>query len=323
MVLENGSLLEGVEVLVVKFSSNKTKKGQDFFSLQVRDKTSEVDCKIWNANSDLKPILKTGNVVRIWATVGEYGGKPQLTINRVEPSDSDPATFAKGTRFDVEALWTSVSNVIESFEEPLTKGIAENLILSEGVITSLFKKAPAATNVHNNWVGGLLEHVWSMCQLAEPMIAHYKKRYRAKLSRDKILFGVIVHDLCKIVEYDCDNPAFPLTPTGLLTNHIVIGPAWIYHASKKIKDMYEDTPKFANVNWNEETSHLMHLAASHHGQIEWGSPVKPATLEAVLLHFLDNMDSKFMHALDLIENGEGPITGFSGKSYYEGVHYKL
>lgn len=329
MNLENGSRLEGVEVLIEKFSVAKTKKGKDYFNLQVRDKENSVQAKMWNAEISMKQHLKPGSVVYIWADVSEYNNKPQISLSRFELSSSDPADFAHGTRFNVEELWSSICDVVESFEEPLAKALAEELLISDEVIASLMKKAPAATNVHNNWVGGLLEHVWSMIQIAEPIIAHYKKTYRPSLSRDKVLFGVIMHDLGKIVEYDIENPAFPATPTGILTNHIVLGPAWIYNASKAIEKRareYKCIGKAAfegDINFKQETAQLMHLVASHHGQFDWGSPVKPATLEAVLLHFLDNMDSKFMHALDLIEKGEGPVQGFSDRSYYEGVHYLI
>jgi len=323
MILENGTTLEGIEVLVEKFSAAKTKKGSDYFSLQLRDKENSVQAKIWNADIGAKHYFKPGNVIQIWADVSEYNKKPQLTIHRFEPASSDPSQFAHCTRFPVEKLWESICNVVESFEEPLTKTLAEDLLTGDALIREIAKKAPAATNVHNNWAGGLLEHIWSMIQIAEPIIAHYKKMYRNSLSRDKVLFGVIMHDLGKIVEYNSDNPAFPATPTGILTNHIVLGPAWIYHQSKRIQSMQEGTRGWEDINWKEETSLLMHLVASHHGQFEWGSPVKPATLEAVLLHFLDNMDSKFMHALDLIEKGEGSVQGFSERSYYEGVSYKI
>lgn len=322
MFLENGTSLEGVEVLIEKFSAAKTKKGSDYFSLQIRDKENSVQAKIWNADINTKHRFKPGTVIRIWGDVSEYNNKPQVTLTRFELSSSDPSFFAKGTRFCVENLWESICDVVESFEEPLTKALAEDLLVNDGVIRSMAKKAPAATHVHNNWNGGLLEHIWSMIQIAEPIIAHYKKNYRNNLSRDKVLFGVIMHDLGKIIEYDSDNPAFPATPVGILTNHIVLGPAWIYHQGKKIQEMHADVVDWKGVNWKEEISLLMHLVASHHGVLEWGSPVKPATLEAVLLHFLDNMDSKFMHALDLIEKGDGPVQGFSDRSYYEGVSYK-
>jgi len=323
MLLENGTTLVGTDVLIETFSTGKTKKGGTYFSLQVRDKENSVPCKIWDGHTEMKKYLKPGNVITIWADVSEYQKKPQLVIDRFELSDRNPSDFVQGTRFDVEELWTKVTDVIESFEEPLTKGIAEQLLLSDEVITGLAKKAPAATDVHNNWIGGLLEHIWSMIQLAEPIIAHYKKNYRPTLSRDKVLFGVISHDLGKVIEYNSDNPAFPLTPNGILVNHIVIGPAWVYHASKYLRGMYEGTLAYEGVDWTGETSHLMHLIASHHGIEEWGSPVRPATLEAVLLHFFDNMDSKFMHALALIEKGVGPVEGYSERSYFERTCYKL
>lgn len=323
MNLENGSTLVNVDVLIESCSMGKTKGGKNYFSLKVRDKENSVDAKIWDGDPNMKKSLKVGTVIRITADVSEYRHKPQITIQEYFTTDLNPADFANTSRFDAEKLWESVAAVVESFEEPLTKGVAEQLLLSDPVVAGLVKIAPAATNVHNNWVGGLLEHIWSMIQLAEPVVAHYKKNYYPKLSRDKVLFGVMMHDLGKIVEYDCHNPAFPATPNGVLVNHIVIGPAWVYNASEYLEGMYKDTPTYEGVDWKSETSQLMHLIASHHWSAEWGSPVKPSTLEAVLLHFLDNMDSKFMHAFDLIDKGQGNIEGFSDSSYYERTSYKL
>lgn len=323
MNLENGSTLVHVPVLVEQVTLGTTKKGSNYFSLTVRDTENSVQAKIWSATEDMKKTLKAGNVINIHATVSEYQNKPQIVIESYAPSLKDPSDFVKRTRFNIDELWERVVSVIESFDEPLTKRIAEDLLIHDSILTALVKKSPAATKVHNNWVGGLLEHICSMIQLAEPVIAHYRKNYHPKLSRDKVLFGVIFHDIGKVIEYDSSNLAFPPTPNGVLVNHIVIGPAWVYHASKKIRSLQEGTKGFEGVDWNGETSHLMHLIASHHFKLEWGSPVSPATLEAVLLHFLDNMDSTFMHAFDLIEKGEGPIAGYSERSYYERTSYKL
>jgi len=194
-------------------------------------------------------------------------------------------------------MWEEVIQAIESLKgEPLTYDVANTLIATPAV-RNLFKRSPAATGVHNNWVGGLLEHVTSMLKIAEGVVEHYKK-YRPELSREKVIFGVIFHDIGKIVEYDQENPSFDKTPLGFLTNHIVLGPAWIYEAanSYRVEDRHP--------NFKKERAHLMHLVASHHGCNEWGSPVPPATLEAIVLHHIDNLDSKFMHALSLIETAE-------------------
>src|SRR5690606_25193961 len=122
----------------------------------------------------------------------------------------------------------------------------------------------------------LLEHVISLCGIAEPVIQHYQSRYKVNLSRDKVLFGLIMHDAGKVIEYDYSKPNFGYTKIGKLTNHIVIGPAWVYETANRFPTK--------DGNFKLERAHLMHLLAAHHGKEEWGSPVKPSSLEALLVH---------------------------------------
>jgi 3'-5' exoribonuclease len=138
---------------------------------------------------------------------------------------------------------------------------------------------------------------------------------------DRVLFGILVHDLGKCIEYDCTTPAFTSTPIGMLTNHIVLGCAWVYEQANK----WKATP--AGQTCDAETfkmgrAELIHVVAAHHGTKEWGSPHEPSTLEAVIVHQLDLIDSRVMHAIDLIENKPGTVAGFTEKSYIAGTCFK-
>ena len=312
--------VEGVIVLIEKLQEGTTKAGKPFLTLNVRDKTGSVGAKIWDYNNDKHGILREGSVVVIWASVDEFNGAVQLNIRQIEQSLEDPTQFYKSTRFHVVDMWNDLVNIVDSFKEPLTKFVTEEIILKQGYFVEAFKKAPAAKIVHNAWFGGLLEHVHSLCTIADPIIAHYSKRYNKPISRDKVLFGLIMHDAGKIIEYDYHTPAFNLTPTGLLTPHIVMGPAWVY---EKANLFYQtaiaggQTP----AAFKMERAHLMHILAAHHGKEEWGSPVTPASIEAILVHQLDMIDSKTLHAIELIEGKDGPVKGFSERSYFERSSY--
>jgi 3'-5' exoribonuclease len=196
--------------------------------------------------------------------------------------------------------------MIGTFTEPLPAYVADLLLTT---YKDEFCKAPAATKMHQPWVGGLIEHTHSMLSIALPIIAHYQNKYSSSkyFSRDKVLFGIIMHDFGKIFEYDVDSPTFQKTLLGKLENHIVKGPILIHEAAMT---WYRYNVATIDFDFELEKAHLIHLVATHHGKLEYGSPILPATLEALLLHQIDMLDSQFMHALELVEGKTGS-EGFS------------
>lgn len=316
-----GTEFYDLNCLLEKASVMQTKKGSNFLKFSVRDQTGSIDGVLWNYSGK----LQEGSVVSLDGRVSSYEGKLQLTASRIDLSGdgSSPDKFARWTTFNVDSMWSDLVNKVESFTEPLTKFVAEELLLKHAVVAEAFRKAPAAKTVHNNWYGGLLEHVWSLCQIAEPVVSHYQKNYLAKISKDKVLFGLMLHDAGKVVEYDYNNPAFSFTGVGTMTPHIVLGPAWVYEQANKwwLGLHREPNPPLTPERFRIERAHLMHVLAAHHGQIEWGSPVKPCSIEAILVHHLDNLDSKVLHAWDYVAHKDGPISGFSQMSAIERVPY--
>lgn len=304
-----GGVFDG-PVLVESFQTGTTKRGSLYASLQLRDEEgTQAKGVLWSYEESDAPLLQPGKVISlIAARVNEYQGNKQLVIEHYDVSDKDPMDFARKTE-GVEEKLDKIRETIESFESEDVKNIAKALLFEKRAVVDKFMKAPAATGVHNNWFGGLIEHVVSMIDIAEGVVSHYKKSYAHYLKRDYVMFGIIFHDLGKIIEYETDNPAFDRTAEGHLVNHIVMGPAWIYHEGVKAK---------AN---SRTIMDLMHLVASHHGCNDWGSPVKPVTLEAILLHHIDNMDSKFMHAWDLQQNTAECAKGMTKKSWVEGTRF--
>lgn len=309
----NGTVVEGKSALVVKKAEATTKTNKAYLKLTLRDKSGQIEAKLWDYNQDAHGFVKEGGVVEVYGSVDEYNGMAQFTVKEIHPSIEPMEKFARSTRFDVEEMWVDLVKIVDSFKEPLTKFVTEEMLMKQATIVEAFKKAPAAKAVHNAWFGGLLEHVHSLCTIAEPLIKHYQTRYCEELSRDKVLFGLIMHDAGKIIEYDYRNPSFSLTPTGLFTNHIVIGPSWVFETANKFPEKPSD--------FKTERAHLMHILAAHHGKVEWGSPIPPASLEAVLVHHLDNLDATMLHAWELVDGKEGPIAGFSERSFFEKAAY--
>lgn len=318
--LTKESKIEGLTVIIEKRQELLTKGGKPYLALTVRDKTASIGAKLWDYKVDKHEDMKEGNVIQIWATIDAFNGALQLNIKDVAGSLEDPTLFYKRTRFDVETLWSDLVMLVNSFKEPMTKFVAEEILLKQVPFIDAFKKAPAAKTVHNAWYGGLLEHVHGLVAIAEPVIKHYQEKYRKDISRDKVMFGLLMHDAGKIIEYDYNKPSFDFTAIGVFTNHMVIGPAWVYEKANKwwAESGLTNTE---HERFKLERAHLMHLLAAHHGQIEWGSPIVPASIEALLVHHLDNLDSKVMHALELIEGKEGNVPGFSERSFFEKTQY--
>lgn len=315
--ITQGMAITGMPVLIVEKKVAVAKNGKSYADLIVRDSTGTLKCKVWNFTDE--EWIKAGAVATVSGDTSSYQGEVQFTISLLERNLTDkPSYFAKKSRFDIEALYKVVEEIVEGFTEPLTKHVAKTLLEN---YRDAIKVAPAATGVHNAWVGGLLEHVWSMCIMAEPIIEQYKTSYGSLLSEEKVYFGIIFHDIGKIEEYDIYNPAFPKTASGLLVNHLVLGPAMVFEECNKYF-----LSKDCSLGWIDlarERDHLMHILAAHHGTQEWGSPVQPVSLEAILVHQIDLLDSRMMHALELTEGKEGQIAGFSEKSWTNRTPYLM
>lgn len=303
----------GGEALLTDKRVATAKNGKLYADLVFSDKTGSIKCKKWDY-SDSSP-LEVGGVYNITLEISTYQGELQGTVKHYKLTTLDPQDFTKGSRFDVNILYDEVLALVDDFTEPLTEYVTRNLMCR---FMKLIKKAPAAKGQHNAWVGGLMEHIWSLCQCAKPIIEHYQTRYNSQFSKDKVIFGLCAHDLGKIVEYEYDA-GIAYAPRGVLTPHIVMGTCWVYETANHY--FKETESAMTAKEFERERDHLVHIVASHHNKPEWGSPVVPASLEAVLVHQLDMIDSKFMHAVELVEGKEGPIKGFSEKSWSEKTHY--
>ena len=317
-----GTLKDGTQAMataiVLERKEGTTKTGNAYLDLTVGDKSGSLECKLWGYTPELHGELKEGSVVNVHLTVSTYNGRLQGKIGTISPSSEDPRRLVKGTRFDPDAMADEVMAYVNLFTEPLTKKVAEELLAADW---ESFKQIPAAVGNHNNWPGGLLEHVWSMCRIASFVADHYKKLYKVPFSKDKVMFGIICHDLGKIVEYETDGVTCKYAPEGILVPHIVSAIGWVY---SRANAWYQKNPDvMTKAEFVCERNQLVHIVAAHHGKEEWGSPVKPATLEAILVHQIDMIDSKFMHALGLIEGRPGNLLGFSEPSRTEKTSYML
>jgi 3'-5' exoribonuclease len=228
-----------------------------------------------------------------------FQNRPQLTVHKIQPvsdSEIEASDYFPVSKRDRAEMFQELNGWIAGMGNPHLKTLLESIFADESIALA-YRTAPAAKSVHHNWIGGLIEHVLSLCRLARFTAEHY-----AGIDFDLLLAGVILHDLGKIHELSYAR-SFSYTTEGQLLGHIMIG---VRMVDQKIGSIPDFPAPLRDL--------LLHMILSHHGQLDYGSPKVPVFPEALLLHLLDNMDSKMECMRALIEKDqmvEGVWTGYS------------
>jgi 3'-5' exoribonuclease len=279
----------------------RQKKGGEFYlSLLLADRTGELDAKMWDNVSEVLDTFEREDFVKVKGLIQIFHNRPQLTLHklrRMDDSEIDAVDYFPCTKRDVDAMWTELRALVASFANPHLKALVESM-LDDPEIAARYRRAPAAKQIHHAFLGGLLEHVLSVAGLAQAAAAHY-----ANIDRDLLLTGVILHDIGKIYELNYER-GFSYSNDGQLLGHIHIG-------ARMVGDKLRALPEFPGTL----RSLVEHMILSHHGQLEYGSPKVPVFPEALLLHHLDDLDSKMECMRALIENDrqvEGCFTSYHG-----------
>jgi len=295
--LEANQLANGV-FLVQNKDVRQKKFGEPFLSLTLADRTGDVDAKMWDNVDKVMETFSRDDFVRVKAMPQVFQNRIQLTIHtlvRVSDSEVDFADYFPASARDPEEMFAELNGVIASLSNPHLRALLEALFV-DPVIAAKFKRAPAAKTIHHAWLGGLIEHVLSLCTLARAVAPQYPH-----IDLDLLLTGVILHDIGKIDELIYDR-GFGYSPEGQLLGHLVQGLAMV---EEKLRGLPEFPPRLAVL--------VKHMILSHHGELEFGSPKVPMFAEALLLHHLDNLDSKMESVRGAIEKDrslEGVWTGF-------------
>jgi 3'-5' exoribonuclease len=326
-------------VLVGEVSSFSYSKGTAI-KVQFKDPTGTIDFIDWNRKTEGK--FLPGKVYSVKMNVTSYQGKLQANVTTFELCpDKDVMSFAAKTRFDTDAMFAKVLEIINDMEDPYIRYVSMELLAGE--FATFYKKAPAARVMHNAYFGGLIEHALQLTDMGLAIHALYQLKFLPELNQDKIIFGCLFHDWGKMFEYDINNPAYPNTFEGELLPHIVQGPAMVHTVTDRlltdacalhtdstaVNELLADLEGFLGDDMNpidhigKTRNELMHIIASHHGTEEWGSPVRPKTMEAIIVHHLDNLDAKVMHAVGLLK--KPPVVGASQdmteRSFFEKVSF--
>lgn len=265
-----------------------TKNGKNYLSLTLQDKTGVIDAKVWDPTSPGIAEFDAMDYIEVMGDVSMFNGSLQMSVKRVRlcrEGEYNPADFLPTSSRDIEEMYQELLKLINRTQNEYLKALLESFFVKDEAFIKKFKFSSAAKSVHHGFVGGLLEHTLSVATLSE----YFAKQYPI-LKRDLLVTAAICHDIGKIRELD----AFPVndySDEGNLLGHIVMG-------SEMIGERVRDIPGFPKVLENE----LKHCILAHHGELEFGSPKKPALVEAFALNFADNIDAKMETFKELMES---------------------
>ena len=284
--------------LVLSKEIRHKKTGEPYLSLQLADRTGDIEAKMWDNVAEVMDTFERDDFVKAKGLVQLYQTRSQFTVHklrRLEEHEVELGDFFPCSERDPDEMFAELTRTIAGIGNPHLKTLLES-IFADPSITGRYKTAPAAKNIHHACRGGLMEHVLSLCALCRLVGPHYRN-----VDLDLLLTGAILHDIGKIEELSYAR-SFSYSPTGQLLGHIVIG---LRMVGDKIALLPDFPPKLRTL--------IEHLIVSHHGELEFGSPKVPLFEEALLLHHLDNLDSKMEtvnNALKRDTRLEGEFTGW-------------
>jgi 3'-5' exoribonuclease len=276
-----------------------SKTNRPYLSLKLADKSGEAEGRVWDNVESLGSRFEKNDFIRVVGRPVVYQDKIQLNIVQVErlnPDEISIEDFLPVSKRDIGEMAETLLGFIRN--EVKNPWIRKFLlaIFEDPEILNRVRRAPAAKTNHHAWVGGLLEHIVHLCELGRDVLKHYPS-----VNPDLVYTGLMLHDIGKIYEMTYER-FFSYTDEGQMVGHLIQGVEMVYEKIRSISDFPERLK-----------THIVHIILSHHGKLEFGSPKLPMTLEAIMVHYLDDMDSKLQGVLDLAEkeNSENPWTNFN------------
>jgi len=285
---------------VVSNKQIKSKKsGEPYLDLTLMDRTGTLQAKMWDNVEECAYTFEQDDIVKIKGLINKYNQRWQLTIHKVRKIDEaeiDFSDYLPKTSKNIDELWRTLGEFVATIEEPHLRRLLE-LFMADPEIARAYRNAPAAKTMHHACIGGLLDHVVSLFRSCDLVVRNY-----AFVNRDLLLTGAFLHDIGKVRELSY-NRSFGYTTEGQLLGHLIID-LELLHA--KLEQIPGFPPQLKIL--------IEHLIISHHGKYEFGSPKLPMFPEALMLHYLDDLDSKmeamraqFEHDADL----DSPWTGYN------------
>ncbi|HEX3685493.1 MAG TPA: OB-fold nucleic acid binding domain-containing protein [Bryobacteraceae bacterium] len=265
------------QFLVLSKEIRQKRTGEPYLTLHLSDRTGEMEAKMWDNVAEVIDTFDRDDFVKVKGLLQLYQNRTQFTVHklrRLEDHEVDATDYFPCSERDPEEMFAELRSIIAGCGNPHLRALLEALF-SEPQLAQRYKIAPAAKSIHHACRGGLLEHVLSLCALCRLAASHYKN-----IDLDLLLAGAILHDIGKVEELSYAR-SFGYSADGQLLGHIVIG---LRMVGAKLEQVPGFPPKLRTL--------LEHMIVSHHGELEFGSPKVPIFPEALLLHHLDNLDSK-------------------------------
>ena len=267
-----------VSSFVVTIKQVKPKKsGGPYLSLTLSDRSGQIEAKMWDNVEDALDAFEQDDFLKVKGLLNRYKNRFQLTIHklrRLEDSEVDFADYLPKTTKDIDELWRTLGSFVDSFHDPHLKALVR-AFMSDAEIAEAYRKAPAAKSLHHACIGGLLDHVVSLFRSCDLLARNYRE-----IDRDLLPAGAFLHDIGKIHELAYTR-SFSYTSRGQLLGHMII-------ELEMLQAKIAEIPGFPD----ELKTLVEHLVISHHGEYEFGSPKLPMFPEALMLHYLDDLDSK-------------------------------
>jgi 3'-5' exoribonuclease len=263
--------------VVVGKQTKPKKTGEPYLALTLGDRSGQLEAKMWDNVEEVLDSFEQDDFLKIKGLINKYKNRFQLTVHKLRKlgeSEIDFADYLPKTTKDVDELWRTLSNYIATFENPHLKSLVQ-AFMADPEIAAAYRNAPAAKTLHHAFIGGLLDHVVSLFRSCDLMCQNYPQ-----INRDLLLTGAFFHDIGKIHELTY-NRSFSYSTKGQLLGHMII-------ELEMLQAKLAHLPGFPD----ELKTMIEHLIISHHGQYDFGSPKLPMFPEALMLHYLDDLDSK-------------------------------
>lgn len=285
--LRDGESVRGIYLCKHK-SSAVTKNGKPYDNVILQDKTGVIDGKIWEPNSMGINEFDSLDYIDITADVTTFNGMLQLNIKGVRVADEGEyysSDYLPASTKDIEAMYLELLELVDSVKNPYLNALLNAFFVEDKEFVKEFKKHSAAKTIHHSFIGGLLEHTLSVTNMC-----HYFAKAYPVLNRDLLLTAAMLHDIGKVYELS-PFPKNDYTDEGQLLGHIIVGYEMIGKKADKIQGFPEKLAR-----------EVKHCVLAHHGELEYGSPKKPALPEAFALNLADNADAKLETISELLLN---------------------
>jgi len=285
--------------VVISKQVKPKKTGEPYLALTIGDRTGQIEAKMWDNVETAIDAFEQEDFIKAKGLLNKYKNRFQLTIHKLRKlndAEIDFSDYLPKTAKDIGELWRTLAEFVATFQNQQLKALVE-AFMADPEIAEAYRNAPAAKSLHHAYIGGLLDHVVSLFRSCDLICRNYPQ-----INRDLLLTGAFLHDIGKIHELTY-NRSFSYTTRGQLLGHMVIELEMLQAKLAEVPDFPEELKTLVE-----------HIIISHHGEYEFGSPKLPMFPEALMLHYLDDLDSKMEAMRSHFEREvglDGPWTGYN------------